>query len=448
MAAPAPSLRRQLLAWLLPVAAISLLAGTLGVYLIALNASAEALDQGLADATDIYVENLRAHPEAAGRDLPPRAQRVLEVTSEDRVFFSLLDAEGRLLAGESRLAEDQPWGTLQAPSFFDVTHSGYWLRGISVVFEAGGKAKHLILATTALKREKLMDNILLGMVAPQTMLFLATIALVWAGISQGLAPLATLRAEIGQRSHRDLRPLDGDSAPEELRPIVEDINRLFARLAGAIESQRNFIADAAHQLRTPVAGLLAQVESSGTAADNPALAATTRRLSHLVAQLLALSRAEPGMEPELAEFDLAALIRDAANEWLPQAFRRDLDVGFDLAETRIYGSAHAFREMLANLVDNAIRYGRVEGHIVVRCRSSANEAVIQVDDDGPGIPAELREKVFERFYRVPGTQADGCGLGLPIVAGLLRQHHGRIALSEAPELGGLRVEMHVPLAPA
>jgi two-component system sensor histidine kinase TctE len=291
-----------------------------------------------------------------------------------------------------------------------------------------------------------MDSILLGMVAPQAILFLATIGLVWAGIRQGLAPLALVRAQIAQRSHHDLRPLDTKAVPEELRPVVEDINHLFERLKRKIEAQRHFVADAAHQLRTPVAALMAQVES--TSSGDQALLDTTRRLSHLVTQLLALSRAEPGIRPPMERFDLAAQIRAAANDWLPHAFRRDMEVDFDLVETWIVGSPHALREMLANLVDNAIRYGRAQGRIVVSCRPQGEEAMIRVDDDGPGIPAELRRQAFERFFRVPGTPGDGCGLGLAIVKAFVLQHSGSVALDEAPELGGLRVEIRIPLASA
>lgn len=439
----AASLRGHLLALLLPVALVALLVSTLAVYLIASHATAESLDQGLIDAAQIYVEDLRNSPDALPRDLPARAQRVLLAMPEDRVFFSLRDGAGRLLAGEPAFGDDLPWGSLRAPAFFDLNRSGYWLRGISVVFEVGGGVRHLMLATTALKREALMGEILLGMVAPQAILFLITIFLVWAGIRQALAPLVALRTEIGRRSHRDLRPLDPASAPEELRPIVAEVNHLFGRLDQAIAAQRNFVADAAHQLRTPVAGLLAQLEAESSTG-NQALLATTRRLARLVAQLLALSRAEPGANPAREDFDLAALVRDAANDWLPLAFRRDMEVRFDLAETWLTGSPHAFREMLANLVDNAIRYGRTGGNIVVRCFPDGEAAVIQVDDDGPGIPVEEREKVFERFYRPAGTSAEGCGLGLAIVEALARQHGAKVSLGGTASGAGLRVEVRVP----
>ena len=444
MAGAVPSLRGHLLALLLPVSVVALFVSVAAVYVIALKASSESLDEGLADAAHIYVEELRARAGPGLAELPGRAQRVLLATPEDRVFFSLRDGNGRLLAGEGLLGSDLPWGTLREPAFFDINNSGYWLRGVSVVFDVGGVPRQLTLATTALKREELMGEILLGMVAPQMALFLLTIVLVWAGVRQGLAPLAELRDEIGRRSEHDLQPLAPERAPDELRPVVDEINQLFGRLDAAIDAHRHFIADAAHQLRTPIAGLLAQVESDGTAASNPALVQTARRLARLVAQLLALSRAEPGVETEREDFDLAALIRDAANGWLPQALRAGVDLGFELTELRITGSPHAWREMIANLVDNAIRYGRPQGSVVVHCLAEGNDAVVQVEDDGPGIPAAEREKVFERFYRPAGTAADGCGLGLPIVRALAEQQGAKVSLGDTPLGTGLRVELRTP----
>lgn len=437
------SLRGHLLALLLPIAATAVLGSVLAVYLIALRATSGALDDGLSDAAQIYAEQLRAHPGKTPQELPAAAQRVLLATPEDRIFFSLMDVDGRLLSGTARLGEDLPWGNLERPAFFDLNHSGYWLRGISIVFDANGQVRHLVLATTAQKREQLIGEIMLGLVMPQVTLLLVSILLVWAGIRQGLAPLAALQAEIGRRSHRDLRPLDTQTLPEELRPIVAEINELFARLERAIEAQRNFIADAAHQLRTPIAGLLAQLEAGGRQ-DDPALLLTARRLSRLVGQLLALSRAEPGIDSGQTDFDLATLIREEANAWLPQAFRRNIEIRFELAAAPLHASPAAWREMLANLIDNAIRHGRAGGQIVVSCLTEDDTIVLRVDDNGPGIPPPERARVFERFYRGSSASGEGCGLGLPIVAALARQQGAAIRLDSAPGLDGLRVEIRAP----
>lgn len=435
------SLRGRLLALLLPFALIALGINVVAVHLIVQKVSQESLDQGLADAAALYVAQLREQAGEAAGELPAAAQRVLLVLPEDRVFFTLQDAEGRVLVGDPRLADDLPWGTLEAPAYFDLNHQGYWLRGISVVFEAGGMARQLTLATTAMKREQLMREIMLGMVAPQVVLLLGTMVLVWAAVARGLAPLVDLRAEIGRRSYEDLGALDMRAAPDELKPVVAEINRLFGRLARAIEAQRHFVADAAHQLRTPVAALLAQIESANSAVP-PALVSGARRLARLVGQLLALSRAEPGMVSAEGSFELAAMIREAANDWLPQAFRRDMEIDFELEEVHVAGSEHTYREMLANVVDNAIRYGRPGGRIVVRCRAQGDDAVIQVDDDGPGIPAAEREKVFERFYRGAGAKAEeGCGLGLAIVRALAEGQGAKLSLGDTPAGTGLRVEI-------
>ncbi len=435
------SLRGRLLALLLPFALFALGINVVAVLLIVQRVSHESLDQGLADAVALYVTQLREQPANVSGELPAAAQRVLLALPEDRVFFTLQDAEGRVLAGDPRLADELPWGTLEAPAYFDLNHQGYWLRGISIVFEAGGAARQLTLATTALKREQLMREIMLGMVAPQVLLLLVTMVLVWAAVGRGLAPLADLRAEIGSRSHEDLRPLAAEAAPDELKPVVAEINRLFGRLAQAIEGQRHFIADAAHQLRTPVAALLAQLESADSAASS-ALVAGARRLARLVGQLLALSRTGPGMVSAEGSFDFAAMIREAANDWLPQAFRRGMEIEFEIDALNVAGSEHAYREMLANVVDNAIRYGRRGGRIVVRCRAEGSDAVIQVDDDGPGIPDDEREKVFERFYRGAGAKGEeGCGLGLAIVRALAESQDAKLSLGNTPAGIGLRVEI-------
>ena len=439
------SLRDQLLRWLLPILLLALLLATLAVYLIAGAAMAESLDEGLAEAARQYAEQARRRPEVAVTALPPEAQRVLLVTASDRLFYSLRDATGQQLAGDARLADDRPWGSLEAPEFFDLGYEGYWLRAIAVVFDVGGRAVHLVIATTSQKRDQLVNDIMLGMVGPQLVLSLLTVALVWAGVRQGLAPLAILRSELAQRSHVDLRPLDETALPGELQPIVAEMNRLLARLDLAIESQRHFVADAAHQLRTPIAGLLAQIEASGTAAANPALAQTASRLARLVKQLLALSRAEPGDTTLRVErVDLVALIRDAANDWLPNAFRRGVELSFELSPTSVMGSSHAWREILANLIDNAIRHGRPSGGVLVVCRSEGDEAVVCVDDDGPGIPMAERDKVFERFYRSPATRAEGCGLGLAIVRALAVQQGATVKLADVPGKPGLRVELRAP----
>jgi two-component system sensor histidine kinase TctE len=438
------SLRGHLLALLLSVAALALLVSGLAGYLIASNTSADLLDQGLADAAAICVDELRADPGRPFNELPAKAQRVLLATPDDRLFFAVRDGRSRLLVGDAMFATDLPWGTLREPAFFDLNNSGFWLRGISVVFDVGGVPRQLILATSALKRESLMGKILLGMVGSQMAVFLLTLVLVWAGVRHALSPLAELRGEIRRRSERDLHPLDAARIPEELQPVVAEINQLFDRLGGAIDAQRHFIADAAHQLRTPIAGLLAQIESDGTAASNPALVVTARRMARLVAQLLALSRAEPGVVAAREEFDLAALIRDAANDWLPQAFRQGVEFEFELGEARVLGSPHAWREMLANLVDNAIRHGRPKGRIAVRCGVAEGDIVVRIDDDGPGISAAERDKVFERFYRPAGTSADGCGLGLPIVRALAEQQGAKVSLGDAPSGRGLRAELRVP----
>lgn len=450
----AASLRRQLFVWLLPVAGVALFVSALADYLVARDAASQAHDQGLLDAATTYAERVQLSPQGVPRDMPAVAQRMLLAAPDDRVFFRLVDANGILAAGGAGLPDDLPDGSAEAPAFFDLGEGQQRLRGVAMRFEAGGRPFHLAVATTTRKRDRLMAEVLLGMAVPEALVFLMTGLLLAFGIRRGLAPIVPLRREIARRSHSDLDPLDMAPVPEEIRPVVAEINDLFARLDRALRAQRDFVADAAHQLRTPVAGLLAQVEAAERAAaarplaagELAGVAATARRLSRLVAQLLALARAEPGAPLPMEDLDLAEVVREGAEEWLPRAFAHDVDIQFDLARTPLTGSRVALREMLANLVDNAMRHGGPGGRIRIGCHPADGKARIVVEDAGPGIAPGDRERVLERFCRLPGAHPDGSGLGLAIVRAVVARHGGDIRLGESA-LGGLAVDIRLP-APA
>lgn len=451
----AASLRRQLLIWLLPVAGIALGVSAAADFLVARHASSLAHDQGLADAAVAYVERMQRAPEVIPRELPAAAQRMLLAGPSDRIFFRLQNADGSLVAGDSRLPLELPAGPTDAPAFFDHQDGPLGLRGVGVRFEAGGRPFQITIATTTGKRDRLMAEVVLGMALPEAIVLLATVMMLAFGIRRALASLAPLRREIARRSQSDLGPLDAAPVPEEIRPVVDEINHLLARLDRALRSQRNFVADAAHQLRTPVAGLLAQVEAVANAAavrpvgpeDLTGIVATAGRLSRLVAQLLTLARTDPGSTAAKERLDLAEVAREAAEEWLPRAFAGNCDVQFDIVSTPIDGTRIALREMLANLLDNALRHGRPDGRVHVACRPADGEALVVVEDDGPGIPAGEREHAFERFRRLPGTRSEGSGLGLAIVRAVARQHGGRVLLGDSA-LGGLSVEVRLPAATA
>jgi two-component system sensor histidine kinase TctE len=252
-------------------------------------------------------------------------------------------------------------------------------------------------------------------------------------------PLEHLRQEVAQRSRDDLSLLDEKKAPVEVQPLIEAVNDLLQRLKQVMESQKRFIADAAHQLRTPFSGLKTQAELALREVD-PALVvyalhqilASAERCNHLVNQLLSLARNEPGGHTysSFAMLDLNRVAKETTMLWVPEALKKNVDLGFEGSSQALSarGDAIGLQEMIGNLLDNAIRYTPPGGTVTLRACHEAGCAVLRVEDNGPGIPEELRGQVFERFYRILGSGQAGSGLGLAIVREVANLHEARISL--------------------
>jgi two-component system sensor histidine kinase TctE len=298
----------------------------------------------------------------------------------------------------------------------------------------------VLVAETLVKRHTLTRKIAFGVTLPQLVLILIAGVLVWAGVARGLAPLRELQRAVTVRSHSDLSPLVEKDVPGEVHPLVLAINDLMARLNEVLDFQSRFIADAAHQLRTPVAGLKAHLEVALRETDfeqaKRALAhlyISVERLSRLVSQLLSFARNEPNLVKKagFVPIDLNKLAFEATMEWVPEAYKKNIDLGFEGVDGQllISGDTVRLREMINNLLDNAIRYSRDGGCVTVRVTAGAKPCV-SVSDDGPVIPAEERQRVFERFHRLLGGRTDGSGLGLAIVREIAAIHDATITLSD------------------
>jgi len=309
----------------------------------------------------------------------------------------------------------------------------------------------VLAGETLIKRHALIREILFGMLLPEILLALLSLGIVWFGIGSGLKPLAELRQELAGRSQSDLRPVRVD-VPEEIQPVVTEINELLERLEHSLSSQRHFVSDAAHQLRTPIAALQAQAEAAlgeltpDTRHQLSGVLTAAHRLSHLVDQLLALARAEPSQAQTETEISLTEIVQQVAETWLPTAIHKGIDLGFELAPARVKGNSLLLQEMLGNLLDNALRHTPDGGTITVSCGQFAEEAWLTVEDSGPGIAGSECDKVFERFYQAPGTLPGGNGLGLAIVRAIVRQHGGRVSAGQSSRLGGARLEAWMPAA--
>lgn len=273
-------------------------------------------------------------------------------------------------------------------------------------------------------------------------------------VRRGLEPLRFVAAEVQRRDARSLAPLGTGGLPREIEPLVGELNRLLERLQRAFSTQRAFISDAAHELRSPLTALRLQLQLLDRAPDESErlqartrLGAAVERAIHLVEQLLALARNEPQEAAmDFEKVSLSAAAAEGIKDTHDLALARNIDLGLDAAPgLLILGNNEALRTLVRNLVDNAVRYTLVGGTVQVRCRCAAQRALLEVCDSGPGIPAADRERVFDRFYRRAAAQAGGTGLGLAIVKAIAERHGARIDLGEAPG-GGLNVAVSFPLA--
>jgi two-component system sensor histidine kinase TctE len=315
----------------------------------------------------------------------------------------------------------------------------------------------VVVGETLIKRQALAQEILAAVGLSQLVLIAMVALAVYLGVGHGLLPLVRLRQQIESRSHRDLTPLSEPNTPQEVRPVVHAINELMHRLERAIASQQRFIADAAHQLRTPLAGLKTHAELAlrehtleGMRERVLALTQATDRSARLANQLLALARAEPEATAaqSLHVVDLNDIARRITADWVPRALERGIDLGLNAAAGSIPvpGNAVLLGEALANLIDNAIRYGASGGHITVTTERFPDVATLVVEDDGPGILPKDRERVFERFQRLTDSGAEGCGLGLSIVREIAQVHDAEITLEDGAAGKGLRVCLRFALA--
>lgn len=445
----AGSLRLLLLKRLFPAMLALLLAGAATAYWIALRSSTLAYDRSLLDITLAISEQIHIDSRQPELQLSSQAHAILLTDRFDRIFFSVYGPRGERIAGNAELPLPTSPRSMtpreEGRQYYDANHAGQPVRIAALYWQHEGINLTILAAETLVKRNALVREILIGMLLPELLLIAATLTLVWYGVLTGLTPLQALRQELAGRSHTDMSPIT-TPVPDEIRPVVAEINDLLVRLEKALASQKHFISNAAHQLRTPIAALQAQFESN--VREFPQVfqerlqgtLSATRRLSHLVDQLLALARAEFTPNHPLPDVRLDEMVAGCADFWLPQAVRKDIDLGFELHAATAKGNTLLLQELLGNLVSNALRHTPAGGAITISCGTTvAGGAWLKVEDSGPGIPVSERKKVFERFYQPAGSHSDGCGLGLAIVEEIAKQHRANLEIGASETLGGASV---------
>ncbi|MCW5663549.1 MAG: sensor histidine kinase [Piscinibacter sp.] len=460
------SLHRHLLLWLLLPQLVLWAAAAFVTYNLAQRYADQVIDAAQYTASKALARQIKPIGNGLLIDFPRAAQDILEADPDDRIYYTVSTPPGQFILGNRKLPPPPEIASprLGQPYFYNgtMTEAGQEMPvRVAAQYLRYGEVDQpqLMLVQIArgrASREQLARRILLDTALPLSVLVALMSMIVWAGIRAGLAPLARMRALVEDRAPNDLAPLELEAAPREVHALARAINTLLGTVHQSVSSQRRFVSDAAHQLRTPLAGLKSQTELALAEASDPALKARLQRVhdsatrsAHLVNQLLTLARAEPesGLAQGHARVDLVKLAAEPAAELVPRARQAGIDLGFEDqvgAPLFVLGNALLLREALVNLIDNALRYAGRGANVTVRVRALAGQAQVEVEDDGPGIAPADRERVFQRFARATNA-GDGCGLGLAIVREIAERHAGSVTLEgNAPR--GLRVLLRLPLA--
>ena len=512
MNAPEPPPREQrslfgeILDWMLAPLLLLWPMSVVLTWLVAQGIANRPFDRELGEMVRVLSKEVAVRSAPDGRaqavfKLPAAASEILRTDEADDVYYQVLGLRGEFVSGDSALPvpgddDRAPPGEVRFRDETlnnDAVRVAYMWVNVQERATDGGPARVVAaeaplvqVAETLGKRSRLATEIIKGVILPQFVILPLAVLLVWLALARGIAPLNQLQQRIRNRDSSDLSPIDERQAPEEVSPLVRAINDLLARLDQSMSAQKHFLADAAHQLKTPLAGLrtqaeLAQRQIDAGQHDPQALKKTLQQIArssqsaaHMVNQLLAMARAENQQQAaDQLPVNLARLATETVRDFVPRALEKRIDLGYEgpseAAAARhsqgpiVLGHALLLRELIRNLVDNALQYTPVGGTVTVRVVDDpfGQVVVLQVEDSGPGIAVGERDKVFQPFYRSLGTNVDGSGLGLAIVREIAQQHHAEITLedanlrrrpgltehAEAPHGPGVRFTLRLPAAP-
>ena len=422
-------------------------------YLVAKSIANQPFDHALEDSVTVLAQQVKEVDGKVVSRLPGSARDILRADDIDNIYFQIVGPHGEVVDGDRDLAQpaDEDRYRSGTVHFRNETMHGIQVRVAFIYVNLrplGGRGDEpysalVQVAETLDKRAVLANEIIKGVILPQFIILPIVLALVWFALARGLSPLAQLQERIRARRPDDLSPIDSRRVPEEISPLVGSLNDMLERLSQTIEMQKRFIADAAHQMKTPLAGMrmhselaLRQLDPDEIHRSLEQLAKSSESATRLVNQLLALARAEnqPHAGSAFEELDLAALARQTVQDWVQASFAHRMDLGYEEPghPVPIMGNPMMLRELLSNLIDNALRYTPAGGSVTVRVRDDVGDATLEVEDTGPGIAPAERPHVFERFYRILGNNAPGSGLGLAIVREIAQQHGAEVDIFNNP----------------
>ncbi|MBE0474175.1 sensor histidine kinase [Rhodoferax sp.] len=447
------SLFGEILDWMLTPLLLVWPLSLVVTWLVAQNIAGKPFDRALEYNVRAMAQLITVERGRAKFSLPRPARELLRADDSDTVYYQVLGPRSELLSGERDLPSpplveqvvlDQVRLRDDVVKGFDVKVAYLWIN----VSGPGTRPALVQVAETMEKRSVLATEIVKGVMLPQFFILPLAVLLVWLALVQAIKPLHQLEERIRARKPDDLSPIDAQAVPLEVAPLVDSVNDLLLRLADSIATQKRFLADAAHQLKTPLAGLRMQAEIAqreGASAEDlkhylRQIGRASIRATHSVNQLLALARAESnGSTMPREACDLAELTMSVVRDSVPRALEKRIDLGYEgtqpgTASCTVLGNPTLLKEMVRNLVDNAINYTPSSpdkpGVITARVLTDpfGHILVLQVEDSGPGVPEAERELIFQPFYRALGTEADGSGLGLPIVLEIAQQHNATVSL--------------------
>jgi two-component system, OmpR family, sensor histidine kinase TctE len=461
------SLFGEILDWMLTPLLLVWPASLILTWLVAQGIAGAPFDRALEYNTQALSQLVNVNQGKASFNLPAPAREILRADEDDLVYYQVLGLRGEFLSGERELPlppvdEIIEIGRvkLRDDEFRGQEVRIAWLytraeAASSAAAKSDGKPILIQVAETREKRARLATEIVKGVLLPQFIVLPLAVFLVWLALARGIRPLHELEDRIRARRPDDLSPIDTQEVPQEVTPLVNSVNELFGRERQSLAAQRRFLADAAHQLKTPLAGLRMQAElalrAQTSQADLKQSLKQIRRASmnatRTVNQLLALARAEgSGQSLPKQAVNVALLVQEVVQEALPRAMERQFDLGYegldaDDPDAHIQAYPALLIELVRNLVDNALAYAPStpeRGGVItlrvlagVSTPNSEKTVVLQVEDNGPGIPAQERELVLQPFYRRLGQEADGSGLGLAIVAEIAKRHGAELTIEEA-----------------
>ncbi|MDD5478932.1 sensor histidine kinase [Rhodoferax sp.] len=449
------SLFGEILDWMLTPLLLLWPVSLVLTWLVAQGIAGKPFDRALEYNVRAMAQLITIQRSRARFSLPRPARELLRADDSDTIYYQVLGTRGEFLSGEKDIPPppgvdavviDEVRIRDEVIKGFDVKVAYMW---VSLPI-ADSKPALVQVAETLEKRSILATEIVKGVMLPQFVILPLAVLLVWLALVQSIKPLNQLEERIRARKPDDLSPIDAQAVPMEVSPLVESVNDLLLRLTDSIATQKRFLADAAHQLKTPLAGLRMQAEMAqreGASADDlkhslRQIGKASVRATHSVNQLLALARAESnGAAMPRTVCDLPELTMEVVRDCVPRALEKHIDLGYEGTEPgspscSVLGNATLLKEMVRNLVDNAINYTpsslAAPGIITARVLTDpfGRTLVLQVEDSGPGVPEAERELIFQPFYRALDTEADGSGLGLPIVLEIAQQHQATISLEE------------------